>query len=545
MEKLEKLPRAAKLAIVAALSIALGFAAAYVAFVLNGPFTNGDWFNRFWFVFFSTCFFVAGCFWALRDLIGDEPEWLYLVICLAVGLMFSYTNGVWEMGFDDSYHFRYSILWTDLDGSTEINAADDYMLNRMMLKEDVILTEDNGIINLKKTDDIEADIFYEDMYRYEWQYDASPKNAVKFVYIFLYTAGALLVNALELPFLWQFLIPRMMGTVFYAVVTFLGMRKIREGKALYALACLIPTSIFIAANYSYTYWLSALTLYGCACMAGMFQGSTEASVPNVLKMVAALVLATLPRPVYFLLLFVALLIPEERYASKRACWVMRGVIVVGALVAASAYFVPLLQRGSFGGGDSRGGDNVNPDEQVRWILSHPGEYASILWNFFFGPFMMEGGGADVGDIYLVGGFLTPKAMPGLLINYDRFPRAHEAFGYVYTLLLLFCALTDRDGETHHGPLPEVAVILMSAIICILFTTLLYIDFTNVGLEYVRGVQRRYFLPLVYPLLAFVGPARFGLTGGKVNKGVYNGIIIAAATVILVLSWWTAYVTYLR
>ena len=44
------------------------------------------------------------------------------------------------------------------------------------------------------------------------------------------------------------------------------------------------------------------------------------------------------------------------------------------------FLLPML-IGSSGTGDTRGGEDVNSIEQIKYILSNPGEYTGALLNF--------------------------------------------------------------------------------------------------------------------------------------------------------------------
>ena len=71
----------------------------------------------------------------------------------------------------------------------------------------------------------------------------------------------------------------------------------------------------------------------------------------------------------------------------------------------------------------------------------------------------------------------------------------------------------------------------------MIVTALYFEFTPVGLDTIHGVQRRYLLPLLFPLLAFVGPASLGLRG-RARAGLYDGAVLSVMACLLLTSWWT-------
>jgi uncharacterized membrane protein len=179
---------------------------------------------------------------------------------------------------------------------------------------------------------------------------------------------------------------------------------------------------------------------------------------------------------------------------------------------------------------------------VGFVLSHPGEYAATLARFSLPPLSMEGGAPDKEGVNLVSGFLSAEASPGLLVNYGYLPRPHVAYTVVMWVVLAWTTLTDKDHVLKLGALPGILALVLTLGVYVMVATALYIDFTPVGLPEIHGVQRRYLIPLMFPLLAFVGPRVFGLgeRGGVAARNTYNAIVLLSLAAVLLLSWWTTY-----
>ena len=93
-----------------------------------------------------------------------------------------------------------------------------------------------------------------------------------------------------------------------------------------------------------------------------------------------------------------------------------------------------------------------------------------------------------------------------------------------------------------GFLPGFLALVLTFAVYVMIVTALYIDFTPVGLAEIHGVQRRYLIPLMFPLLAFVGPRVFGVSarGGITAQMVYNATVLVSLAAVLLCSWWTTY-----
>lgn len=510
-------------------ALVLSMAICFVIGRVGGPNSSGGWFNRYWYVFFAGCLFVAGSFVTCRDWLDRKPENLYLIVVLVVSMLFSWSISVREVGWDIGAHYRNILTFADWQGDVERSVSDVSIINtEPFVVDDVGLlhTVDERENRLDASDDKLAETA------------ERPTRITWYVTSIEYLPYALTMRAcrmLGLSFSRTLLLVRMTGGLLYSLVTYLGMRKLRWGKMLYAAVALIPTSVFLAAELGYSYWLFSLCLYGFAMLAGMMQGSVEVRFGTLARMLGALLLGMLPRVAYFPLMFLCLFIPTSRFSSARSARIYRGLLVGSALAAFGVWLVPKLLAG-FGTGDVRGGE-VNPAAQIGHILSHPGEYAHTVLRFLMPPLYMEGGKADVEGVNLLTGFLSPEAMPGLLVNYGYLSRANGLFTGLVAALLLWVTLTDKDPHAHTGwPLGVLALVLTSGVFLMIITAM-YFEFTPVGLAEIHGVQRRYLIPLMYPLLMSVGPHVLGLRG-RVRAAMYNGAVLALAAAILLVSWWT-------
>ena len=510
--------------------------AAGLSLIVNVALNGGEhgWFNRFWFAFFAVSGFVAGSFALNRDWFVTRPENLYLIVVLCVTMLFSWTISVRQVAWDVGTHYKNVLTFADWEGEVELSTADHALVYTAPVDVEAEgllaqIDESEDVLDASSTDVAEV--------------KERSKNPVWYVTSIEYVPYALAMKACKLlgvSFTHTLVAVRMAGALFYSLVTYFGMRKLRQRKMLYAALALLPTSVFLAADLSYSYWLFSLCLYGFASLLGMLQGSVRVNAWSLIRMLGALFLGMLPRVVYFPLMFLCLLIPVERFPSERYARVYRTLLVGAALAAFGVWLVPRLIAG-FGAGDTRGGE-VSPSGQIAYIISHPGEYVSTFVRFSLPPLAMEGGAPDKEGVNLVSGFLSVEASPGLLMNYGYLPRPHMAYTVVMWVVLVWTALTDKDHRLKMGFLPGLLALVLTFAVYVMIVTALYIDFTPVGLAEIHGVQRRYLIPLMFPLLAFVGPRVFGVSarGGITAQMVYNATVLVSLAAVLLCSWWTTY-----
>lgn len=522
------------LTIVGTLVVSVAIALAIALIVQRLTPLGGGLFNRFWFAHIATCLFVVGSLVLNRDWFSTRPENVYLIVVLSVSLLFVWCNSVRTVGWDTGIHYRNTLYFVGGQGDVALSESDVMFINDGpdVLGEDDRLQSINAYENELDVRDANAAESIE-----------RPQNPLWYVTSVEYVPYALVVTACKLlgvSFSHRLLLMRACGAVFYSFVTYLGMRKLRERKMLYASVALLPTSVFLAAELGYSYWLFSLCLYGFACLVGMRQGSVPVTVVTLLKMLGALLLGMLPRVVYFPLMFLCLLVPTERFSSKRRARLFRALLVTAALGAFCVWLIPRLMSG-FGTGDARGGGDISPAGQISHILSHPLEYLSVFSRFVLPPLSMEGGGADVEGFNLVGGFLSIEASPGLLANYGYLVRTHWVYTAILWVLLVVTTLTDKSHERREGVLPGLVAFVLTFGVFVMIVTALYFDFTPVGLGEIHGVQRRYLVPLIFPFLTFFGPSALGIHGNpsRTNVGRYNAAVLCSLAAVLLVSWWTS------
>lgn len=536
--------RALVLAALAVGSVALSLAVCFVVGHVRGGFSSGGWFNRFWFVFLAVALFDLGAVAMCRDWLANKPERVYLILALSITMLFSWSFSVREPGWDVGIHYRNTVRFADWEGEVESSPSDEILIN----KSPTEAADDSSLATINAQEEaVDKGVLPDGTPQPAGTIERITTVSGYFVTIeyYLYSLAMTICRFVGLAPSRTLFFVRLAGGVFYSVVTYLGMRKLRHGKMLYAAVALLPTAVFLAAELSYSYWMFALCLYGFATLAGMMQGSVEVSPLTLGKMLGALFVGMLPRVAYFPLMFLCLLVPTEHFSSRRAARLYRGLLVGTAIVAFAMWLVPRLAAG-MGPGDTRGGSNVSPSGQIAYIVSHPLEYAQTFLRFVLPPLTMQDGAPDVEGHNLIGGYLSPEASPGLLTNYGYLPRPHWAFAAVMWVVLLVALLTDRDRDQRKGLLPGTVSVVLTFGVFLMITTALYFDFTPVGLPEIHGVQRRYLIPLLFPLLVFVGPSRLGVTGDspRTNMTWYNGAILGCMAAVLLGSFWVSCVAYI-
>ena len=183
--------------------------------------------------------------------------------------------------------------------------------------------------------------------------------------------------------------------------------------------------------------------------------------------------------VYIVLLLLALLVPDGKFASRRQALLRKLGLLFAALalnlawLAVSAGYLVEFNPG------------VDSGAQVRYVLSHLPAYALVCLRTIY---------SDL-EIWITSAIAQNMGRLEVSVH----PLA--ALGF-YTLLLY--ALMNSTSGGHRLTL-ETGIVLLAVFLlgCGLIFTSLYVQWTPLGSKLVHGIQGRYFTPLLPALCSFM------------------------------------------
>ena len=204
--------------------------------------------------------------------------------------------------------------------------------------------------------------------------------------------------------------------------------------------------------------------------------------------------------------------PKDKFVDKKQRKIYYTLIVGVAVFLMMTFLLPML-IGSSGTGDTRGGEDVNSIEQIKYILSNPGEYTGTLLNFL----------KKYLDLDYAEEFITSMAYMGY------------GMGTTITLMLMAVLMyIDRDEKKIKMPCVRGAYFFSAAVCIILVATALYVSFTEVGANYIAGCQPRYLLPILFPTAYFIGVDGVQT---KINKNVMTVVSISIMSYFFMAGMW--------
>lgn len=288
------------------------------------------------------------------------------------------------------------------------------------------------------------------------------------------------------------------STLCYAAMCALAVWRAPRYKATFLVAATLPTLLFLMTSASYDTVTTGSMLLGTALVLEIMDQKEKISSMQAITAVCLLAFGTVAKELYSPILFFALLIPNDKFRSKREAWGFRALVLAFFVWCAGAILVPGIDT-SVWTGDARFPDASTPD-QLRYMLANP----------------IEGG---------------LKPIRTLLENLSLWVKdgiSHWAYlgnnyrlNSVYLWLLLVVAPLCTLGENGKGkslmtPVRRIFLAVIAAGCECLFAYALYLMSSPVGGD-LAGMQARYFMP-VWGLmaLALMWPQRIRQRMGKMG-----------------------------
>lgn len=468
---------------------------AYILSNLVSRFIFRTVFNVRLFYTIVTVFVLVLCIWFLWKSASKKTETIFIVVALIIGL---FCVGVIPdrvgVSWDDEIHYRRTLEVSNF-------------LNGIMYKAD----EKN--INDYATN-IYQKVGYDQNSNYSYTeelnklYEVRECNIHEFSeygsWTIAYLPGAIgiiLGRGLGLSYAGVFNLGRISNLIMYVLLIYFAVKRLKYGKVLVAAIGLLPTTIFMAVNYSYDPWVTGFIILGFSYFFAELQDDKPLENKNIFIMVGAIVMGCLPKAIYFPLFLPLFFLPQKKFKTlkQRRCFYF--VIIGMVLFLVATFMMPMIISGP-GMGDARGGADVNSTEQVIFVLQNPLRYLRILLNFLRDylslgniSFMLQKF-AYVGDGYY--------------------------YGIVY-LILTFVAILDRGENERNNVWIKYSGFVGALAAVILSATAMYISFTPVASDTVGGMQGRYIIPIMFPVLYLIG---MGTTTHKIDKNAFVCVPLA-------------------
>lgn len=450
-----------------------------------------------------------------------KAERIFLAIAGSVGVLMILMLPAHKVGLDEEIHFgRAYYLFETIAGHDTVTVTPPM--------NDLITASLNNwpySIPQSEEEQKQEDAYWDASLSWDSQQpsDEYQQNNYRFrLYSPSYLLQSVMIKAgqmLRLDFSDIYRLGRVGNLILYCIIMFLAIRHTPYGKRIMLVMALMPTAMFSAVTYTYDTTVTAFTFLGIAyLLPELIDDGKRINYKNCAVFIASFIIASMPKPVYIPMLLLALFIPKNKFASSKEQYVFKGLIVLFFLGMLSTFALePLLNANQ--AGDARGGD-TSVGRQIRYIFSHPFAYAGLLLNSIKEKFFSFSVGYEA------------LGLMGHLPGNEKMVTA--------AMLVTGVVLTDKPAgkEIDLTKLQKAAALILGFVTLCLVWTALYLSFTPVGADIIRGVQGRYHLPVtIMALLAM----RTGWIRSSIPKRWDYMVLTGCSTAILLMSVYSSVV----
>ncbi len=306
-------------------------------------------------------------------------------------------------------------------------------------------------------------------------------------------AGLALGRAVGAPLLWTYALGRVANYALWCVLCWLAMRRLVSGKWLFLAICLLPTQLFIAANWSYDPWTVGFASIATTSLIGALQRPGETiGLAGALWMIVPFYLATSVKAILFPWGLAFLCLPAGKFTGRRTAWLWRIAWLGMIAFMVWGFLAPFVASSGASNVDTQSTTNVHPAEQLSLMLREPWRYALGLAN-------------------TTASYLNPvRIFIELPVNlcYLPWPVLAPLIAAAELALLAWATMADRSpadawARTPGGRRLRVLAIVGFVVACGALLTALYVSYNEVGVTFINGMQVRYylmFLPLILGLM---------------------------------------------
>ncbi len=162
----------------------------------------------------------------------------------------------------------------------------------------------------------------------------------------------------------------------------------------------------------------------------------------------------------------------------------KGTVCFMFIMMISSFLLPMLSGGIQG--DVRGG-NTSVIEQLKLILSNPAGFAQMFYRNI------------IDTVYK--NFFSFQ----IFNNFAYVPSGNNIYTVIYVVALLYAAFISGKDYIFIGKKERIIILVgVMTTICMVYGSM-YLSFTEVGATEIAGVQARYFIPVLFPLILTLVP----------------------------------------
>lgn len=285
--------------------------------------------------------------------------------------------------------------------------------------------------------------------------------------------GIKIASILNLPILFIALFGRITNFACWVLLMYFSLKVIPFKKYSVLLVAFLPMMLQEACSLSADALTNGATFLLISYILYLrYNDKNKIEIKDKIILSILAIIVSLCKIVYIPLCLLLFLIPDKKFKTKKSkyieiCTLALVVIIINLiwLYISSSYLIEF-------------NEGVNSADQVIYILSNPFKYIEAIFTSIYKYF----------SYYIFG------LVGGSLCHFDV--GLSDLFTFTILLLVILVCIFDTTKLKKYEKLYFGIIFL---IVFLLIYTSLYVQWSPVGLDYVNGVQGRYFIPLLIPI----------------------------------------------
>lgn len=458
-------------------------------------------FNYFRFIFvflFSLC---VGLLIVLRKQIAEHLEYGFLIVGVCAGFIFCLAMPLSRVGWDEETHLR-SVYWLDITGSYEFNSFLHSYIDGGVenLPFEYSTSYEEYLHVFERVSELTTPSEADPAVSYPW----GTSGFATFSYFFM-AITCNICKLVGLPFAYTYILLRFTNMTMYITVVFFAVRKLPKGKLIMSAIALMPTPMYLAATVSYDTIVTGFLYLGMAYLFYLMFTDRKITWWEYLVFVGGMAYGSSRKAIYIPLILLGVFLPHRIFKDKKQERIMKAGVLLVLLALLSTFVLPAIISPS-AEGDLRGGTTSHAG-QLGALFSNPVGYATLLLSTMWQHLWDFGIGTPALDFmaYLGAGSMT----------------------YVIVIYLVSITITSENTVYVQNEkkkwvaqgmpmwLKAMIYFLVFGVMCLIWTSM-YLSYTEVGKTTMAGVQGRYYIPLLFPVLFTLSFNRVNTSWNKVH-----------------------------
>ncbi len=454
-------------------------------------------FNTYRIMFLAFCLYVPYLFFVYRKNITA----LCVSSILLIGIMHIVFTPASAISWDESVHYKRTIEASSVYNVELSQAENSYRTYSLGVYNDIARRHEAHY--RQEQSHLEIGNTYEKTWSLSKVYFELP----------YYPAGIMtwLGHSLNLSYLTVFMMGKLGNLLLYACLAYWILRK-TSNKWLLAAILGLPTIVFTAANYSYDAWTLGFSALSLVYYIEALKTDKAFTAKDIFIICGSIFLTATAKAAYLGLALILFFTPKAKFANlkQKILWY---VSLLTILILTVFAFMGSAYTASDYDGMLHDGMDINLRRQLAFIIQNPLHYLKIFF------------------VYITSRFTDFKYSNDFTVLYGI--QRPPIFNYIGQLVLIVLAFIDKDkGDSHVGLSKRILLLLSSLVSLFILCTAIYLDFTPVGHHTILGVQTRYWIPLLFPIL-------YGVSSPKIvnnyNKTLLNIIAVGVNTMLSLIS----------